>query len=65
MPMGKSPDERAACITAQMECGFSGIRLQAELVAREPALLDIVGKAQGTPYLEGSEGYHRQRLSSC
>lgn len=57
MPMGKSPDERAACIAAQMECGFSGIRLQAELVAREPALLDIVGKAQGTPYLEGSEGY--------
>jgi hypothetical protein len=57
LSMGQSPAERAACITAQMECGFSGIRLQAELVAREPALLDIVGKAQGTPYLEGNEGY--------
>jgi hypothetical protein len=40
-----------------MECGFTGIRLPAELVAREPELLDLVGKAGGTPYLEGSEGY--------
>jgi predicted TIM-barrel fold metal-dependent hydrolase len=57
MAMGKSPEERAACIAAQMDCGFSGIRLPADLVTREPALLDIVGKARGTPYLEGSEGY--------
>jgi predicted TIM-barrel fold metal-dependent hydrolase len=57
MAMGRSPAERAACMAAQMECGFTGIRLQAELIAKEPELLDVVGKAGGTPYLEGSEGY--------
>src|ERR1035438_8558423 len=36
MPMGRSAQERTDCITAQMECGFTGIRLQADLVAREP-----------------------------
>jgi len=57
MPMGRTAQERIDCVTAQMECGFAGIRLQAELIAKEPELLDIVGKAGGTPYLEGSEGY--------
>lgn len=57
MPMGGSPQERADCIAAQMECGFTGIRLQADLIAREPRLLDIVGKAGGVAYLEGAEGY--------
>ena len=57
MPMGRSPQERIDCVTAQMECGFTGIRLQDELIAKEPGLLDIVGKAGGVPYLEGSQGY--------
>ncbi len=57
MPMGRSPQERIACVTAQMDCGFTGIRLQAELIAKEPELLEVVGKAAGNPYLEGSEGY--------
>jgi predicted TIM-barrel fold metal-dependent hydrolase len=57
MPMGKSPQERIDCMTAQMECGFTGIRLQDTLIAKEPGLLDIVGKAGGVPYLEGSQGY--------
>jgi hypothetical protein len=57
MPMGRSAQERTGCITAQMECGFAGIRLQTDLVVREPRLLDIVGKAGGVPYLEGNEGY--------
>jgi len=57
MPMGRTPQERIDCVTAEMDCGFAGVRLQAELVAKEPALLDIVGKAGGIPYLEGSEGY--------
>jgi predicted TIM-barrel fold metal-dependent hydrolase len=57
MPMGRTPQERIDCVTAQMECGFAGVRLQAELIAKEPELLDIVGKPGGTPYLEGSEGY--------
>ncbi len=57
MPMGRSPQERIECVTAQMDCGFAGIRLQAELIAKEPELLEVVGKAGGNPYLEGSEGY--------
>jgi predicted TIM-barrel fold metal-dependent hydrolase len=57
MPMGRSFQERIECVRAQMECGFSGIRLQAELVVKEPELLEVVGKAGGVPYLEGSEGY--------
>jgi predicted TIM-barrel fold metal-dependent hydrolase len=57
MVMGKSADERAACVAAQMECGFAGMRVQASLAAREPQILDILGKAGATPYLEGNEGY--------
>ena len=57
MPMGRSPQERIECVAAQMECGFAGIRLQAELIVKEPELLEVVGKAGGNPYLEGSEGY--------
>lgn len=57
MPMGRSPAERIECMTAQMECGFTGIRLQDSLIAQEPGLLDIVGRAGGVPYLEGSQGY--------
>ncbi len=57
MPMGRSPEERVECITAQMACGFTGIRLQDTLIAREPGLLEIVGQAGGVPYLEGSQGY--------
>lgn len=74
MPMGRTPQERIECVTAQMECGFAGIRLQAELIAKEPELLEIVGQAGGAPYLEGSEGYRvgaarllefLQRYPSC
>lgn len=55
--MGRSPEEKMACIAAQMDCGFTGIRLQADLLARQPQLLDILGKASGTPYIEGNKGY--------
>jgi predicted TIM-barrel fold metal-dependent hydrolase len=57
MPMGRSPRERIECVTAQMECGFSGIRLQTDLIVKEPELLEAVGKGGGAPYMEGSEGY--------
>src|ERR1019366_6419627 len=42
---------------AQMDCGFQGIRLQTTVAVRESELLDIIGKAGGTPYIEGNEGY--------
>jgi predicted TIM-barrel fold metal-dependent hydrolase len=57
MAMGRTPEEKLACISAQMDCGFTGIRLPADLVAKQPQLLDVVGKASGTPYIEGNQGY--------
>ena len=57
MPMGRTPEERADCVKAQMDCGFMGIRLQTNLVVKQPELLDLVGKAGGAPYIEGNEGY--------
>jgi len=62
MPMGRLSQERIDCVTAQMECGFLGIRLQAELIVKEPELLEVVGKAGGVPYMEGSEGYRMAAL---
>ena len=57
MPSGRTPQERADCVKAQMDCGFQGIRLQTTVAVREPELLDIIGKAGGTPYIEGNEAY--------
>ena len=54
MPMGNTPEERLACVTAQMDCGLTGIRLPAELIARQPELLDVIGKAGGHPFVIGS-----------
>jgi hypothetical protein len=57
MPSGRTAAERADCVKAQMDCGFQGIRLTTALAVREPELLDIIGRAGGTPYIEGSEAY--------
>lgn len=57
MPSGRTPQEKADCVKAQMDCGFQGIRLQTALAVRQPELLDIIGKAGGTPYIEGSDAY--------
>ena len=57
MPMGRTPEEKLACVKAQMDCGFTGIRLQTTLVVKQPEILDLLGKAGGTPYMEGNEGY--------
>jgi predicted TIM-barrel fold metal-dependent hydrolase len=55
LPMGKTAEERLACVTAQMECGFAGIRLPAKLVAAQPELLRPIGEAQGSPFVVGGE----------
>ncbi len=57
MPSGRTPAERADCVREQMDCGFQGIRIQTTLAVRQPELLDIIGQAGGTPYIEGSEAY--------
>jgi predicted TIM-barrel fold metal-dependent hydrolase len=57
MSMGRTPQEKVDCVSAQMDCGFMGIRLETTLVVHQPELLDIVGKAHGIPYMEGRDGY--------
>jgi hypothetical protein len=57
LTMGKSPAERLNFVAAQLDAGFAGIRLQADLIANEPQILDLVGKAGRAAYVEGSDGY--------
>jgi hypothetical protein len=57
LAFGKSPSERLEFISAQLDAGFTGIRLPAALIANEPQILDLVGKAGRAAYVEGNEGY--------
>jgi hypothetical protein len=57
LPLGKSPAERLSFVAAQLDAGFTGIRLQTDLIANEPQILDVVGKAGRAAYVEGNEGY--------
>lgn len=56
MPVGRTPEELEAGVAEQMAAGFLGIRLPAALVARQPGLLDIVGRAGGVPFVVGPRG---------
>jgi hypothetical protein len=57
LPMGTTPAERLDFISAQLDAGFTGIRLQTDLVAAEPRTLDLVGSAGRAAYMEGNNGY--------
>jgi hypothetical protein len=57
LALGKRPEERLSFISAQLEAGFTGIRLPAPLIAKEPAILDLVGKYGRAAYVEGNDGY--------
>jgi predicted TIM-barrel fold metal-dependent hydrolase len=56
MPLGA--DEQAICdnVRAQLDSGFSGIRLPALLVARLPKILDIIGEAGKFAIVVGESG---------
>src|SRR6202140_395573 len=56
MPLGA--DEQAICdnVRAQLDSGFSGIRLPAQLVARLPKILDIIGEAGKFAIVVGESG---------
>lgn len=56
LPMGRSSEERLACVTAQMESGFAGIRIATQLIVKQPELLEVIGKAGGSPFVVGGEG---------
>src|SRR5438093_614852 len=45
MPTGADPAHIRDAISAQLDSGFSGIRLPARLVAEHPGLLDLIGAA--------------------
>jgi hypothetical protein len=57
LALGRTPAERLDFISAQLEAGFTGIRLPAPLIAAEPEILDVVGKAGRAAYVEGNDGY--------
>ena len=57
LALGKTPAERLEFISAQLDAGFTGIRLPAPLIAAEPQILDVVGKAGRAAYVEGNDGY--------
>ena len=56
MPLGV--DIKAICdnIRAQLDSGFSGIRLPAQLIARNPEILDIIGEAGKFAIVVGKSG---------
>ena len=56
MPVGATPADKESAIAEQMAAGFLGIRLPAALVASQPSLLDIIGKAGGIPFVVGPSG---------
>jgi hypothetical protein len=57
LALGKTPEERLSFISAQLDAGFTGIRLPAPLIANEPQILDVVGKYGRAAYVEGNDGY--------
>ena len=57
LALGNTPAERLSFISAQLEAGFTGIRLPAPLIASEPQILEVVGKAGRAAYVEGADGY--------
>lgn len=56
MPLGRSASNMRDAIRAQLDSGFSGIRLPAALIAANPDLLDILAGADGFPLVVGEQG---------
>lgn len=56
MPLGRDPQHRRDAIRAQLDAGFSGIRLPAAFVADNPDVLDILGQAGAFGLFVGERG---------
>jgi predicted TIM-barrel fold metal-dependent hydrolase len=56
MPLGETPAKLRDVVRAQLDCGFSGIRLPAALIAADPDLLELIGEAGAVVLVVGSEG---------
>jgi hypothetical protein len=57
MPAGETPRRIRDAIRAQLDNGFSGIRLPAAFIAANPDVLDIIGAAGGFPLVVGDQGH--------
>ena len=58
MPLGRSPAHLRDAIRAQLDSGFSGIRLPAALIAANPDILDLLDNAGAFPLVVGEKGLH-------
>jgi predicted TIM-barrel fold metal-dependent hydrolase len=56
MPTGETPARVRDAIHAQLDSGFSGIRLPAALIATDPGLLDPIGAAGAIALVVGERG---------
>ena len=56
MPLGETPARLREGIRAQLDSGFSGIRLPATLIASDPDLLDLIGSAGAVALVVGESG---------
>jgi predicted TIM-barrel fold metal-dependent hydrolase len=56
MPTGATPARVRDAIRAQLDSGFSGIRLPAALIAGDPGLLDLIGAAGAIALVVGDRG---------
>ncbi len=56
MPLGRDGAAIREAIRAQLESGFSGIRVPAALIATDPGLLEPIGEAAGITLAVGENG---------
>ena len=56
MPLGRSPAHLRDAIRAQLDSGFSGIRLPAAFIAANPDILELLGGAGAFPLVVGEQG---------
>src|SRR5579883_882913 len=55
-PVGRTSQERADSVSAQLASGFFGIHLSDRRVVEEPELLDLIGHAGAAAFVTGSSG---------
>ena len=57
LPLGSTPEEVAESVWAQVNSGFTGLRISDALIARQPELLEILGSTGATPFVVGEGGF--------
>ena len=57
LPLGETPQEVLDSIRAQLDSGFTGLRISDRKIASQPEILDILGKAGATPFVVGEGGF--------